>query len=62
MSHPTKYRPAKGARVLKRDGSPVADAGEELPATPYFARAIAEGDLVPAAAPKHSNTTGSKPA
>ncbi len=62
MSHPTRYRPAKGARVLKRHGLPVADAGEELPATPYFARLITDGDLVPVAASKSSNTTGSKPA
>lgn len=53
MSEPTDtlpagYKPAPGARVRKPDGSLVAEAGEVLPSTPYFARLIADGDLVPA--------------
>jgi len=42
------YRPASGARVRKPDGQLVAEGGEALPATPYFDRLIADGDLVPA--------------
>lgn len=42
------YMPAPGARVLKPGGAPVAAEGEALPDTPYFARLIADGDLVPA--------------
>lgn len=42
------YKPAPGARVRKPDGAPIADAGETLPDTPYFARLIADGDLVEA--------------
>ena len=46
MTKPTAYRPAPGARVLKPDGTPVRAEGEALPATPYFARLVAAGDLV----------------
>lgn len=52
MTKPTLYQPAAHARVRKPDGSLVAADGEALPATPYFARLIADGDLVPAASKK----------
>jgi Protein of unknown function (DUF2635) len=56
MTKPTLYQPAPHARVRKPDGSLVAAAGEALPATPYFARLIADGDLV-LAAPKEGGLT-----
>ena len=46
MTEEVLYRPAPGCRVLKQDGTPVSEAGEALPDTPYFTRAIAAGDLV----------------
>lgn len=56
MTQISHYKPAKGARVLKPGGTPVAVHGELLPSTPYFARLIADGDLVPVAPAKQSNT------
>ncbi len=58
-----RWRPAPGRRVLKPGGDPVSDAGEPLPATPYFARLIADGDLVPSPRPaKRPAMSRSKPA
>ena len=58
----TLFRPAAGARVLKPCGTPVSDQGEELPETPYFARAIAAGDLIPAPKAEPATKPGSNKA
>lgn len=50
-------KPAPHARVRKPDGSLVADDGEALELTSYFARLLADGDLVEVKPSK-----GSKPA
>jgi|GEM_PF-2688111 hypothetical protein len=57
MSH-LHLRPAPGARVRKPDGKLLADQGEHVPATPYFSRLLAAGDLepVPAQMPTRKTT------
>lgn len=42
------WMPAPGMRIRKRDGSLLSDDGEEIEITPFFARLIAAGDIVPA--------------
>lgn len=59
MSAPKSYRPAPGCRVRKLDGTLVLEAGEALPRHPYYARLIADRDLIPATKAK---TTRSNPA
>lgn len=55
------FHPAEGRRIRWPDGHPVAPGGEPVPATPYFARAIADGDLVPGAG-KGAQEPAGKPA
>lgn len=47
MSARMILRPAEGARVRKPDGTLLAENGERLELTPYFARLIADGDVIP---------------
>lgn len=47
MSVRLTLRPADGARVRKPDGTLLADQGERVELTPYFARLLADGDVVP---------------
>lgn len=44
--------PAPGALVRKPDGVALAEAGELLALTPYFARLLADGDVLPGKALK----------
>jgi hypothetical protein len=46
MSH-LHLRPAPGARVRKPNGKLLADQGEHVPASPYFSRLLAAGDVEP---------------
>ncbi len=41
------WQPAPGCRVRKPGGALIAEAGEALPFNSYYARLIADGDLVP---------------
>lgn len=58
MSH-LHLRPAPGARVRKPGGALLKDDGEHVPATPYFSRLLAAGDveLVPVQKPKRTTAT-----
>lgn len=40
------FKPAPGTRIRMPDGSLFPAAGQQVPATPYFARLIAAGDLM----------------
>ncbi len=53
-------KPAPHARVRKPDGSLLDPEGEALELTSYFARLLADGDLVEVDPPKEPK--GSKPA
>lgn len=47
-----KYvKPAPGARVITPEGGLIPDEGQYVPATSYFARLLADGDLVEAEPP-----------
>lgn len=54
MTRRTSWRPAAGRRVRKADGSLLAEAGERIAIDPYFARLIADGDIVPVSVPTRS--------
>lgn len=43
-----RYRPAPGRRVRLPDGRLLREAGERLEHSPYLARLIADGDIIPA--------------
>lgn len=57
---PPILKPAEARRVRKPDGSLLDPAGEALELTSYFARLLADGDLVEVEPPKEPK--GSKPA
>lgn len=46
MSVRLTLRPADGKLVRKPDGSQLAGDGERVEVTPYFARLLADGDVV----------------
>lgn len=46
MSVRLTLRPADGMLVRKPDGTQLADEGERVEVTPYFARLLADGDVV----------------
>lgn len=46
MSVRLTLHPAEGARVRKPDGTLLAEHGERVELTPYFARLLADGDVV----------------